>query len=106
MMNHKGYGITSVKGFQKEFEKMEPHLRAADNRDVKDALKIAEMRRTNDMPTWSKKNNFQIGCSMPSAWWYNPVMSRIDTTGFTAKEWKNYWRAFTNVYGKLKYHNQ
>lgn len=85
---------------------MEPHLRAAEDRDVKDALKIAELRRTNDMPTWSKKNSFQIGSSMPESWWYNPIMSKIDTTGFTEKEWKNYWKAFTNVYGKFKYHNQ
>ncbi len=106
MMNHKGYGITSVKGFKREFEKMEPHFRAADSKDVKDALKISEMRRTGDLKTWSKDKEFQIGSGMPASWWYNPIMSRIDTTGFTEKEWKNYWKAFGSVYSKFKYHNQ
>ena len=94
--------LISIRGFEKEFQKMEPYLRKADKRDVRDAIQVQHARNAGDLHSVSKDGDFRIGGTMPSSFWFNPIMAKVPTAKLTQEEWDAWWTAWGNTYDKFK----
>lgn len=94
--------LASIRGFEKEFQKMEKHFVKASKRDVKDAIEVQHARNMGYLRSKSKDGDFEIRNTMPSSMWFNPIMARVPTDKFNKEEWDAYWQAWGNTFTKFK----
>ncbi len=92
--------IMRVGRFMRFFDSIEKNLRIADSRDVQDALYVSQARRENNWKT-SKDKNFQISCSMPNSWAFNPAFAGMTLECLDEDEKKAWIAAYRAKFCKL-----